>query len=128
MRRFLFLVPFVFLAGCTYYLPPTISSSSINGQYEMPVKVASGHSSEYSVLLFGPFGDASVRSAIKDAMRNTDADTIANVYVDRKVFCFPICALPLLREYETVVFGTLVSYKEVDGVSILPSDKDLWSR
>ncbi len=101
------------ITGCTYYMPVAVSSTSIGNQGEIPVKVVSG-SSEASTFLFifGPFGDASLQAALEDARRQGDGDTLANVFVDRILFCFPACFLPIYSSVETRITGTLVKYQD----------------
>lgn len=99
-------------AGCTHYMPAAVSSTSIGNQGEIPVKVVSGSSSSSSFLFFGPFGDASLNAALEDARRFGDGDTLANVFVDRILFCFPACFIPIYSSIETRITGTLVKYKD----------------
>ena len=83
------------LSGCTYYMPAAVSSTSIGNQGEIPVKVVSGRSEASYFLVFGPFGDDSLQAALEDARRQGDGDTLANVFVDRKLFCIPTCSWSL---------------------------------
>lgn len=104
-------IPFSFSA-CTYYMPMTVSSTSIGNQSEVPVKVVSGRSEASYFLIFGPFGDDSLQAALEDARRQGDGDTLANVFVDRKLFCVPTCGWSLYTAVETRVTGTLVKYQD----------------
>lgn len=99
-------------SGCTHYMPTAVSSTSIGNQGEIPVKVVTGSSSASSFLFFGPFGDASMQAALEDARRYGDGDTLANVFVDRVLFCFPACFIPIYTSIETRITGTLVKYKD----------------
>lgn len=100
------------VSGCTHYMPAAVSSTSIGNHGEIPVKVVSGSSSANSFLFFGPFGDASLQAALEDARSQGDGDTIANVFVDRILFCFPACFLPIYSSVETRITGTLVKYQD----------------
>jgi len=99
-------------ASCTYYMPVAVSSTSIGNQGEIPVKVVSGSSEASYFLVFGPFGDDSLLAALEDARSKGDGDTLANVFVDRKVFCIPFCGFPLYTSVETRITGTLVKYQD----------------
>lgn len=46
-----------------------------------------------------------------------------NVFVDRKVLCIPICALPLFVDVETSITGTLIKYRDIrGGTNVAPTD------
>lgn len=93
-------------------MPAAVSSTSIGNQGEIPVKVVSGRSEASYVLFFGPFGDDSLLAALEDARSKGDGDTLANVFVDRKLFCFPVCGFSLYTSIETRITGTLVKYQD----------------
>lgn len=99
-------------SGCTYYMPAAVSSTSIGNQGEIPVKVVSGRSEASYFLFFGPFGDDSLLAALEDARSKGDGDTLANVFVDRKLFCFPFCGVSIYTSIETRITGTLVKYQD----------------
>lgn len=99
-------------SGCTYYMPVAVSSTSIGNQGEIPVKVVSGRSEASYFLFLGPFGDDSLQAALEDARSQGDGDTLANVFVDRKLFCFPLCGFSLYTSIETRITGTLVKYQD----------------
>ncbi len=101
-----------YASGCTYYMPAAVSSTSIGNQGEVPVKVVSGRSEASYFLAFGPFGDDSLLAALEDARSKGDGDTLANVFVDRKLFCVPHCGFALYTSIETKVTGTLVKYQD----------------
>lgn len=99
-------------SGCTYYMPAAVSSSSVGNKGEIPVKVVSGLSRASYFLFFGPFGDDSLQAALEDARHGGNGDTLANVFVDRKLFCVPLCEFPLYKSVETKITGTLVKYQD----------------
>lgn len=99
-------------SGCTYYMPMAVSSTSIGNQGEIPVKVVSGRSEASYFLFFGPFGDDSLLAALEDARNKGDGDTLANVFIDRKLFCVPLCGFSLYTSIETRITGTLVKYHD----------------
>lgn len=100
------------ISGCTYYMPTAVSSTSIGNHGEIPVKVVSGRSEASYFLAFGPFGDDSLQAALEDARRQGDGDTLANVFVDRKLFCIPTCGFSLYTSIETRITGTLIKYQD----------------
>lgn len=86
-----------FIAGCTYYQPAMVSSSSINGDYERPVLVTYGEAHAFYLFgLVGPFGNDSLQAAIEDAMGDAPADTMTNVFVDRYITFFPLPGFSLV--------------------------------
>jgi len=105
------LVPMI---GCTYYLPPSVSSTSL-GPKEKPVMIKSGRSSSYYVLFFGPFGDNSLEAAINDAV-GKNGDTMINVFVDRKMIFFPFPYFSLFTVNDTMVHGTIIKYTDDIGI------------
>lgn len=106
------LLAMLYASGCTHYMPAAVSSTSIGGQGEVPVKVVTGRSKASYFLAFGPFGDDSLLAALEDARGKGDGDTLANVFVDRKLFCVPHCGFSLYTSVETEVTGTLVKYQD----------------
>ncbi|MBI2069215.1 MAG: hypothetical protein HYT79_01315 [Elusimicrobia bacterium] len=88
----------------------TVSTNAVGSKFEQPVDVASGSSSAYYILGIGPLGNDSLRAAVEDALQFRRASTLSNVYVDRRLICFPFCYLPIATRVDTMVYGTLVSY------------------
>jgi len=108
---FAILTAFV-IGGCVHYHPSTVSTTSLVGKYEKPIRVSNGKSKEYYILGFiGPIGNASVEEAIRNAKEGTAADTMVNVFVERKDVIFPL----IFRSVETTVYGTLIRYEEETG-------------
>jgi hypothetical protein len=101
--------------ACAYHYPAGISTTSLSGVREAPVAVRSGESNTYYVLFLGPFGENSLRAAIKNAKKNTEADTIANVFVDRKMTFYPHVIFPIVTKVSTRVYGTLIRYEDANG-------------
>lgn len=106
--------------GCVRYMPAGISSTSIGTKNEVPVKVTSGESSAVYVFFLGPFGNDSLEAAIENAKGKAQADSIANVFVDRKLTCYPFYPLCLITFIDTRVYGTLVKYKTDAGEELEP--------
>ena len=103
------------LAGCTVFVPtpPHMSSTAIPGS-EI-VGVVEGESRAYYIFGIGPFGDNSLKAAIKDALSKRGGDTITNVAIDQVTTYFG--AGPALPQYNlglsvrTKVYGTAIRYK-----------------
>lgn len=115
-RNFAMAISIIFFScGCTHYMPAAVSSVSLDSKFQVPTRVVTGRASHSSFLFFGPFGDASLLAAYDDARTKGDGDTLVNVTVDRKLFCFPACWLQVYMEVETIVHGTLVRYIDSDG-------------
>jgi len=96
--------------GCVHYFPAAVSTNAVGSQHEHPVDVVAGHSSAYYIGLLGPFGNDSLQAAVEDALSFRRASTLSNVYVDRRLICFPLCYFPIISRIDTMVYGTLVSY------------------
>lgn len=109
----------VSFSGCVHYMPAAVSSTSIGSKYEVPVKTVIGTSSAYYVFGFGPTGDDSLAAAIEDAKSEAPSDSIANVFIDRKLTCFPVCGFSIFTRIDTIVYGTLVKYTDADGMPIM---------
>ncbi|MBK6881232.1 MAG: hypothetical protein IPH01_10740 [Elusimicrobia bacterium] len=103
------------LFGCAYHYPAGISTTSLSGVREAPVAIKSGESNTYYVLFFGPFGENSLQTAIQEAKKGTSADTIANVFVDRKLTFYPHVIFPIVTKVSTRVHGTLIRYEDANG-------------
>ena len=101
-------------AGCVHYLPAAVSTNPIGSKYEKPVKVVTGVSRAYYIGGIGPIGNDSLEAALDDALGYARADTMANVFVDRRLICFPLCNLPLIFRVDTIITGTLVDYVEME--------------
>jgi len=97
-----------------YYLPTAVSTNPVGTNYEKPVDVVSGKSSAYYLFggLFGPIGDDSLKAAVENALSYRRGSSLTNVFVDRKLICFPPCqwGLTLFMEVNTIVLGTVVTY------------------
>jgi len=109
----------LFLTGCVHYMPAAVSSTSIGSKYETPVRTVTGSSSAYYIFGIGPTGDDSLNAAIEDAKSNAPSDSIANVFVDRKLICFPVCGFSIFTRIETMIYGTLVKYTDEAGAPIM---------
>lgn len=79
----------VAMAGCVHLEPGTASTTSI-GPNEIPVKVVTGRSHGVYFLGFGPFYDGTLKAAVEDAKKKAPADSIVNVFVDRRTTCKPL--------------------------------------
>ena len=92
MRKIIAVLPILFLSGCAYYQPAAVSSASIGSQYERPVGMAEGKATRwYFFPCWGlcPVGEDSLKAALNDALTATPGDTLANVFVDRKITFYP---------------------------------------
>ncbi|HAF95886.1 MAG: hypothetical protein A2021_06600 [Elusimicrobia bacterium GWF2_52_66] len=111
-------------------MPAAVSSTSIGSKYETPVRTVTGTSSAYYIFGLGPTGDDSLNAAIEDAKSQAPSDSIANVFVDRKLICIPVCGFSIFTRIDTMVYGTLVKYANEDGTPLenssplsIPGDK-----
>ena len=111
MKRFTMLGLLALTTGCVHYMPVAVSSAPL-GPKEHPVAVVSGEASAYYFMGFGPMGDDSLEAAVADAKGQKDSDTIMNVFVDRRLFCFPLCGFSLITQGTTRIYGTLVKYDD----------------
>ena len=112
MKIWVVLLMGAFLVGCTTYYPPTISTTSLYSDREIPVKVVTGKS--YSTVLLGFLeieGNNSVSEALKRAKAKEDGDTLVNVFVDRTTTHIPFTWLPIITINTTTVTGTLIRYE-----------------
>lgn len=110
---FVLAVSFILLTACSYDRPLMITPQTL-GPKEKPLAIAHGEASESWFLGFHAGGENSFFSAIEDAKQKAGVTnaTLYNVFVDREIYCFPACWLPLYTEVTTSVFGTLVTYDE----------------
>lgn len=103
------------LGGCAYYRPMAVSTNSVGTEFESPTGIVKGRSVEYYCLPFYhllPIGNNSVEKAFNSALKDTDADTISNVYIERKTNIYPLPFIPLVIRSETRLMGTGVRYKK----------------
>jgi len=107
--------------GCVYYRPAVVSTNSIGTKNEVPVKVVKGYSSASYIFGLGPMGNESLEAAIYDAIKNEKGSSLSNVFVDRRVLCFPFPPLCLYIRRDTMVYGTLVKYLDENGKEIPPA-------
>lgn len=105
----IFGIPLLF-AGCIHYYPAAVSTNPVGTNYEKPVDVVSGQSSAFYIGIFGPFGNDSLQAAVEDALSFRRASSLSNVFVDRRLVCFPLCGFSIISRIDTMVYGTLVSY------------------
>lgn len=102
------------IAGCTVFVPPPPHMASSSIPNSEIVGTVDGESRAYYVMGFGPFGDNSLKAAIKDALSKRGGDALTNVAVDQSVTYFG--AGPALAQYnfgfsvKTKVYGTAVRY------------------
>ncbi len=108
-----------FLFACTYNIKTEMSSSPV-GKNEIPVATVSGSSSAIYFLGFRLAGDDSIAMAIQEAIQRAGADTLINVFSDKKIKQFPPL-IPLMTEVETSVYGTAVKYNDPSFKGEIPS-------
>jgi len=116
-----FFVPLfaLFLSGCIHYMPGAVSSTSIGSTYEIPVKTVTGTSSAEYLFGFRQTGDDSLNAAIENAKSQAPSDSIANIFVDRKITCIPFCCLPIYKKVDTYIYGTLVKYTKGEDAPVV---------
>ncbi|MCG2725262.1 MAG: hypothetical protein L6420_03220 [Elusimicrobia bacterium] len=123
MKKIISMLSILILSGCAYYQPTAVSTNSIGGKYERPTGIAEGVASKF---YFFPCyaacstGEDSLKAAITDALAGRNADTLANVYVDRRTIYFPHIYFPLFIRTDVIVTGTLVKYNTKE---FSPDDK-----
>ncbi|MCG2726963.1 MAG: hypothetical protein L6420_12070 [Elusimicrobia bacterium] len=113
MKKIILMLPILILSGCAYYQPTAVSTNSIGGKYERPTGIAQGTASRFYFFpcyAACPSGEDSLKAAIDDALIGRNADTLANVFVDRKTTYFPHPLLYLFVRHDVIVTGTLVKY------------------
>ncbi len=104
----------LFLPACVYHYPTAVSTTSLNGKYEKPLIVTNGESHAFYLFGIGPIGDDSLQAAIEDAQGDAPADTMINVFIDRKATYFPFRYFPIITRISTSVYGTLIKYRTED--------------
>ena len=120
MRSTLALLASLSLSGCIHYLPAAVSSTGL-GEHERPIRVTTGHSSAFYFFGLGPFGNDSLAAAIEDAQGDAPGDTMANVFVDRRIITVPSDYLPLIVRIDTMITGTLIKYENEPGFKRAPA-------
>ena len=99
-------------SGCVYYKPFCVSSTSMGPENETPVRVTTGESTAFYIFGLGPIGNNSLEAAVEDALGDAPADSMVNVFADQSLMVFPHPAIPIIKRFQTTVFGTLVKYKK----------------
>ena len=63
-------------------------------------------------------GDDTYAAAIEDAKARVGVDvgTLYNVFVDRRIVCFPFCSFAIVTNVTTSIYGTLVTYDGLKNV------------
>ncbi len=123
MKKIILILPILILSGCAYYQPTAVSTNSIGGKYERPTGIAEGVARKdyfFPCYELCSTGEDSLKAAIANALKGKNADTLANVFVDRKITAFPNIYFPLWMRSEIIVTGTLVKY---DAEGFTPNDK-----
>ena len=106
-----------FISGCTVLTPPPPFMASTMVPNSEIVGAVDGESSAYYIFGFGPFGDSTLKTAIKDALSKRGGDTLTNVASDNSVRWFGLGGswIPMLDVYygvTTKVYGTAIRYKK----------------
>lgn len=106
-------VALLLLSGCSYSRPVQLSQITL-GPKERPIDTVAGEASASYFLGFHVDGDDTFAAAIADAKKKAGATTgtLYNVFIDRKISCFPACWLAFYTEITTSVYGTLVTYDD----------------
>lgn len=104
------------MTGCTVFVPPPPQMASSSIPNSEAVGTVDGESRAYYVLGMGPFGDNSLKAAIKDSLSKRGGDALTNVAVDQVITYFGLGpSLPMYNlgfSVKTKVFGTAVRYKK----------------
>ena len=111
MKTFILVVSLGMLAGCSYSRPVTIAPMSL-GPKEEPVAMAHGVAATTYFFGFNMGTGNTFEEALEDAKLHAGVygDTLANVFVDEQLFCFPACFFPIIKSVTTSVTGTLIRY------------------
>jgi hypothetical protein len=81
----------------------------------MPVGVVSGKSTAFYLFGLHVGGQDTLSSALEDALETVPrlvADTMVNVFVDRRVIYIPSNYFPIFTRIDTVLSGTLIKYQD----------------
>ena len=110
------IVALAFITGCTVFVPPPPHMASSAVPNVEIVGTVDGESKASYLFGFGPFGDNSLKAAIKDALSKRGGDTLTNVALDQSCTYFGAGpSFPLLNfgfSVTTKVYGTAVRYKK----------------
>lgn len=105
------LVALPLMAGCTVYVPHSVSMGGVVMPDVKVVGRVEGTASAKYILGFGPFGDDSLKAAVADALAQQGGDTLVNVTVDRSIMGFPHpSAATIYKEIKTTVSGTAIKF------------------
>lgn len=88
----------VLLSGCVHYVPVGVSTTAL-GPREKPIGLATGRGE-------------SLKEAVENAIGNSGADTMINVFVDQEWLCYWAIWWQCNPTQKTRVFGTLIKYQD----------------
>lgn|GEM_PF-2687066 len=100
------------LAGCSYLVPLTVSTSALDPDHEIYLGIVKGTASNGYLVGIPISDDEGMRIAMNRAKREIGADNLVNVTVDRRITYYPFTILPLYTKVETIITGTGVRYKD----------------
>lgn len=112
MRKWAALSIFLpFISGCSYTKPVMLAPMQL-GPKEHVKAIGRGESSAEYIFGIRIDGDDSLAEAVLNAGEKSKIphSTMANVFVDRHLFCVPACWLPIYMESKTSVYGTMIVY------------------
>jgi hypothetical protein len=100
------------LAGCSYTKPALVAPMAL-GPKETPVAIVHGSAGADYFFGFNVGGEDTLAAAIEDAKLHSPfkGDTLANVFVDQSIACFPACSFPIIESVAVHVTGTLIKYE-----------------
>ena len=115
------------LSGCTAHQPIAISSTSLGPEQETVIGVVQGRGSKFYFLFFAgvaPFGvgDDTFQAAFQNAVTKVKADSLVNIFADRRCTYTPHPLLPIFTSCETILTGTAIRYKAIDRAIARPDD------
>lgn len=103
-------------------MPGAVSSARVGGKYEVPGRTLTGSSRAYYFFGVGPTGEHSLNAALGDAKSQTRPDSPANILVDRKLTCFPLCGFSIFMRIDTMLYRTIVRNIKEEGVPVMAQD------
>ncbi len=111
MKKLYVAMTALLLTGCSYTRPGMIAPMSL-GPKEKVIAVTKGEAGAEYFLGFNVGGADTYAAAIENAQLQAGVKnaTMANVFSDEQIFCFPSCWFALYRSVKTTVFGTLITY------------------
>ena len=101
--------------GCSFQRPLSYQNVAL-GPQERPITTVKGEASADYLLGFQMDGDDTYAAAIEDAKARVGVEvgTLYNVFVDRRIVCFPFCSFAIVTNVTNCYqLGNNKNYNEV---------------